>query len=259
MDSQRTTWWVLSALVIVAMAAVTVGGVVTWVLQERHTQTNTYTSSAIRSVELNAGPAMVKVSPTTGGTASVTQDLRWVFSRPTVEERLDDTGTLHIDASCVYGKFLGGRSCDVELTVAVPAGVPIFAGGVSGTLDVSGMTGTITAQGGSGEIDLERDTGAVDVQVGSGRISGTDLRSSQVTAKAASGEIDLDFALPPASVTTAVSSGQASITLPRGSQYRVVSSVMSGQSSIQSGLASASASSTVSVSVASGEADVSYR
>ncbi|SEM15790.1 DUF4097 family beta strand repeat-containing protein [Streptacidiphilus jiangxiensis] len=258
MNRQRTIWWVLSALVIVVTASVTVSGLVTGILQERHTQTDTYTASAIKSVELTTGSASVRVVPTSGGDATVTQEMRWIFSRPTITERLDPaTGTLHVDAGCEGGKILG--HCDVRLTVAVPAGVPINADGGSGTVDISGMTGPITAQGGSGEIDLERDSGTLDVQVGSGQIVGTSLQSQQVTAKAGSGQVELDFALPPASVTAEVSSGQTSITLPRGQQYRVSSSVATGVSNVEGGLASASASSTVKVSVTSGEADVSYR
>ncbi|WP_052442724.1 DUF4097 family beta strand repeat-containing protein [Streptacidiphilus neutrinimicus] len=260
MNRQKTVWWVLSAAVVVVVAAVSVSGLVAWLLREHHTGQTRYRAAEVKSVELDTGPGTVQVFPTTDSSASVTQNLSWVFSRPTVNEWLDrGSGTLHVDASCAYGMLLVGSSCDIRLDIAVPAATPIKAVDGSGQLTVTAMTGPVDAQAGSGEIDLEHVSGTVAARVGSGQISGSDLGSPQVVAKAGSGRIGLDFALPPATVTAAVSSGQASVSVPRGQQYRVTASAISGNTDVAAGLSSPTASATITVSVTSGEADVNYR
>jgi hypothetical protein len=259
MDRQKTVWWVLAAVVIAVAATLSAGTLLTQLLQKQWSHTDAYTADQVKSVQLNTGSAQVQVFPTTDGTARVTQSMHWVFSKPMVNESFDrSTGTLHIYATCEGSKFLGS-SCGIELAVAVPATAAIDAEGGSGQLQVGAMTGPVTALTTSGEVDLSRTSGPLDIRVDSGQISGSNLRSTQVTAQAGSGEVDLDFDLPPTSVTAGVTSGKASVGLPRGTQYRVNASTTSGDTSVDPTLAAPSAAGTINVSVTGGEADVHYR
>lgn len=259
MDRQNRIWWVLAAVVITVAATFSAGTLLTWMLRKQSNHTDAYPADQVRSVQLNTGSAQVQVFPTTDGTARVTQTLQWVFAKPTVHESFDrSTGTLHVDATCEGSKILGS-SCGVQLDIALPAATAIDAETGSGQLHVGAMSGPVTAQAGSGEIDLSRTSGPLDVRVGSGQISGTDLQSGKVTAQADSGEVNLGFAAPPASVTASVTSGQASVMVPRGTQYRVDTTTTSGFAQVDPSLAASSASGTITVSVTSGEANVGYR
>ncbi|WP_042419241.1 DUF4097 family beta strand repeat-containing protein [Streptacidiphilus anmyonensis] len=259
MDRQKRIWWVLSALVIIVAATFSSGALLTQMLQKQSSHTDAYAADQVKSVQLNTGPAQVQVHPASGGTARVTQSMQWVFSKPTVFVKFDPaSGTLNVDASCDGEKFPVDK-CAVQLDVTVPATAEIVSTGGSGQLGVTAMAGPVTAQFGSGEVDLSRTSGALDIRVGSGQISGTDLTSDRVDAVAGSGEVDLGFAAPPVSVTAGATSGQVSVALPRGTQYRVKASVTSGSSSVDPLLSSPSATGAVSVAVTSGEADVHYR
>ncbi|RAG86078.1 hypothetical protein DN069_08695 [Streptacidiphilus pinicola] len=259
MARQKRIWWVLSALVIVVAATLSAGTMLTWMLQQQSTHTDSYTAAQIKSVQLNTGPAKVQVHPANGGTARVTQTMQWVFTKPTVVLKFDpSSGTLNVDASCEGARFLADK-CAVQLDITVPATAEVVSTGGSGQLSVTAMAGPVTAQFGSGEVDLNRASGPLDIRVGSGQISGTDLQSDKVNAVAGSGEVDLGFAAPPTTVTAGATSGQVSVAVPSGTQYRVNASVTSGESDVAPGLSSFSAPGTIAVSVTSGQAEVHYR
>ena len=196
--------------------------------------------------------------PGNGGPARVKQSMQWIFSKPTVSVNFDPgSGSLNVVASCEGAKFLASK-CSVQLDIAVPATAAIVSVGGSGQLGVASMAGPVTAQTGSGEVDLARTTGPLDIRVGSGQINATDLQSAQVTAEAGSGEVDLAFAAPPTSVTARATSGQVSVAVPPGTQYRVNASVVSGEKNVDPALSVPSAAGTITVSVTSGQANVQY-
>jgi hypothetical protein len=261
MNRQTRVWWVLSAVVITVTATLTAGGLVGWMVQRNSApQTKVYPADRIRSVQLNTGSASVQITPAKDGRATVTRRLHWVFTEPQVSEHFDPaSGTLSVDASCDGLKFFGDSGCNVQLDIAVPPTVVVNAQVSSGALGVTDVSGPVTATANSGEIDLNRVSGPLDVRVGSGQITGTSLRSGQVAVQAGSGQVDLDFAAPPTNVTARAGSGEVLVAVPHGGQYRVTATGTDGATSVDPALVSASATGTISVSVASGEADVRYR
>lgn len=260
MDRQKRVWWLLSAGVIAVAATLSAGTLLVWLLQQQSIHTDSYAADQVKSVQLTTGSAQVQVHPVTGATAQVRQSMQWIFSKPTVTVHFDPaTGTLSVDAGCDGGvKFIASK-CAVQLDITVPATAAIDSAGGSGQLSVTAMTGPVTAQAGSGEVDLSRTTGPLDIRVGSGQITGTELRSDKVNAVAGSGQVELDFAASPASVTAGATSGQVDVGVPRGTQYRVTTSVSSGDSSVDPAMSAPSATGTITVSVTSGEAAVHYR
>ncbi|MEY9845113.1 DUF4097 family beta strand repeat-containing protein [Streptacidiphilus sp. MAP5-3] len=257
MTPRRGLWYGLATLVVVGLSA---SFVVSLLVQQQATDVRSYPHDTVTAVDVVAPGAAVVIQPGPGGQAQVTENLRWFTDRPHVSQSFDPkTGMLSIQADCKSAKFLTGGGCSVELDISVPPTASVHAVSDSGATTVKQMAGPVDVQTASGAIESDGVSGQVSARADSGAITANALLSDDVAATATSGAITLDFAAPPATVTAGVTSGALDVQLPRGTQYRVVSTAGSGPADVDPGLSSTSAVDTVTTSSTSGEVAIGYR
>ncbi|MEZ0065615.1 hypothetical protein ABIA32_001615 [Streptacidiphilus sp. MAP12-20] len=276
---RRGLWYALAALVVVVTVAVSGTSVVTWLVEQHASHTTPYANSNVRTVKVDAPSASIRVVAGQDGTASVTENLSWVTSKPVVDQTLDPaSGTLKIAVRCDSPeKFLGGGGCGAQLDIQVPAAASVLSQSDSGSTTITGLSGSVDVETSSGAIHLNNLSGEVRAQASSGEITGDSLQSAQVSAVAFSGAVSLDFAKPPTQVTAKVTSGAINLSLPRGSQYRITASTYSGgDPAIDQGLAvtsppsapsapgatpapTSASSGSITATATSGAIDIHYR
>jgi len=157
-------------------------------------------------------------------------------SDPDVSYRLTGT-SLSVDTEC-------GSDCRASYEIEAPTGVTVRGGvhsgsltlvGVagadvtvtSGDIDLQGVTGTTKARATSGSITANALTGPATFEVTSGDVEATDLTGgAAIRADVSSGSVALRLAQP-APVTARASSGDINLEVPSGS-YRIQQQTGSG-------------------------------
>lgn len=155
---------------------------------------------------------------------------------PEVSYRITGT-TLTVDTNC-------GSDCRASYEIEAPTGVAVrgdlHSGNMtligvasadvavnSGEIDLQGVTGTVKAKATSGNITANALTGPATFEVTSGDVAATDLTGGgAIRAVASSGSLDLRLAQP-ASVTARASSGDIDLEVPAGA-YRIQQRAESG-------------------------------
>jgi hypothetical protein len=89
-------------------------------------------------------------------------------------------------------------------------------------------------------------------------VANSGLTSQRFSASATSGQITLGFRAPPHVLAAALGAGDAEITLPAGSRYRIVSSSGAGALSVAPGLSDARSGSVLTVTIRTGAASIGY-
>jgi hypothetical protein len=187
-------------------------------------------------VEPGSGEVVVRTAPVSN--VQVKRVVRYRGDEPGATYRIEGT-TLIVDTDC-------GRRCSVSYDISAPEGVAVRGSngsgdmtltGVSradvsvgsGSILVTGATGTVRAQTGSGDVTVTDAAGAVSMRTGSGTVVGRGL-GGDVTAQTGSGDITLALSTPH-SVWAQASSGSVDLSVPAGS-YRVKSDTGSGDRDI---------------------------
>jgi Putative adhesin len=144
-------------------------------------------------------------------TAQVTEGLR----TPHRSATRSAGGTLRLSASCSGG--IGGSSCDVGYTVAVPAGTRL-------AVDSSGGDITVRDYASRAPLDLHRSSGDVDavgISVPSLRLGSSTsdvhaqgIRARVVDAESSAGDTALGLASPARSLTATSSAGDVRLVVP---------------------------------------------
>ena len=129
--------------------------------------------------------------------------------------------------------------CHAELVLHVPVGTAvevhsssgdITASGVGGDLVLETNSGDVTALGVTGSVDLRTASGDVSLRGGSGRValeshsgdvSGGDIASELVSAETRSGDVNLEFRVPPRDVEASTASGDVHLAVPDTAEYDV--------------------------------------
>ncbi|WP_438293972.1 DUF4097 family beta strand repeat-containing protein [Streptomyces sp. HUAS TT7] len=212
---------------------------------------------AVSAVEVDAGSAEITVTTGAAGQVTMNGSVTWAMKRPKIE-RTWDGDTLKVHARCdgFVDEFL--QNCQVDLKLAVPAGVSLKVKSGSGPIKVSDLTGPVDLQGGSGSMKLRGLKGTVKAKVGSGEIQASQLSSSEADLKAGSGTVNADFIVAPRRVKARAGSGSVSVTVPEGALYRVEGGKGSGSRSVQKELRDDGSDRVLDVSSGSGSVTVGY-
>jgi hypothetical protein len=189
-----------------------------------------------RSVTPSGDQASVSVDngnltlePAAGNQVVLTGVAHYGLLRPTVDVTTSGTG-ISITAHC--SPFLVGE-CDVDLTVAVPAGIAVTASTDSGDITASDLD-DLTLHADSGDLQVNGGSGQLHLSTDSGQITGVGMDASDVNASADSGSISLDFARAPADVSIQDDSGDVTVTVPSGGPaYAVSAHSDSGSTSVE--------------------------
>jgi Putative adhesin len=141
------------------------------------------------SVHTSSGD--VRIQPGDTDQIVLTERIQHTFSNPKVKAIATPDG-VRIEDGCRWW----ASTCEVDFTLAVPAGQ---------TIQVDTSAGDITATGQSGVLNL--DTSA-------GDIHGDGLTSSTVVASTSAGDVRLVFDRPPDDVQVDTSAGDVTVRLP---------------------------------------------
>ncbi|QTE30876.1 DUF4097 family beta strand repeat-containing protein [Pengzhenrongella sicca] len=227
---------VSTALLLVLVSALSVVSLLSR-LSEHHT--GSY--AGIRTVEIHAGFEDVELTGSATATSvSMDRAAAWSLFKPVIAERLDGD-RLVISSRCQLPVGLG---CSGHIILVVPAGVAVQLFASDGTVQVGEMSGPTTLNVEDGRTILRALSGEVDVTSSDGDITGTDLaggltvrtsdgsvdltglRSTRVDAQTSDGDVRLDFAAAPISVTAQTDDGSIRVIVPNdGDAYRVIADV----------------------------------
>lgn len=150
-----------------------------------------------------------------------------------------DGGTLTLPTDC-------GFNCHMEYEVTAPAGVKVTgqlrSGGVSltdvGAVDLTLTSGDVMIDGATAPVRIKATSGNVSVSGAPGvtlEATSGDLEARDITgpvdARVTSGNLDLELSKP-ASVTASVTSGDLTLTVPRGS-YQLKQRTADGDATVE--------------------------
>jgi hypothetical protein len=198
--SRRTTLLVISALVL--GVAVTAGAPALEVALAETDRTTVEIPGEVARLAVASRNGAVEVR---AGTPGVTFSSRWAVLEPDPVVELED-GILRIADGCPQGRFFG--SCQVDITVTVPAGVPVEAEAINGAVTLAGREGGVAAATTNGAITLTGSPAAANLTTVNGDVTAT------LTAR-------------PRTLAATTTNGGVTVTLPDGS-YAVDASTVNG-------------------------------
>jgi hypothetical protein len=221
---------VAAAIVVVGALAFGTLLVVSSFFKRQHTETKTFTAT-VSTVRVTTDVGDVRVRTVEAGepirtSARITK----AFQEPRWSANLD-AGTLEVVGECNGdGVFF---DCSVDLTVSVPAGVPVRIQSDTGDVTVTGAftdvdantsTGDVLVQGATGPVRIETDTGDVRSLATAGRL---------VEAETDTGDVRLLFDSPPEAVTARTNTGDVTVRVPDdGAAYDVDTDTSTGDTSV---------------------------
>jgi putative adhesin len=195
LSTPRLVLLLTGVLLVVCGAAVGASEVLT---NER--STDRAIASHIERVVVRADTGHVNLSGAEGSRVVVSERLRWIWRKPRISMRVDGS-TLIVSAECPGSSTL--NRCKADLDLAIP------------------FDADVVVRGDSGDISAERLAGHLDLTTDSGDVAGRDLNPTVVKATTDAGNVDLDFATQPVSVSANSDSGDVDVTVPAGGEYRV--------------------------------------
>lgn len=195
------------------------------------TQTSTYTN--ITKVQITADSGNIDITPASKDKTTIVNDLQWRSNRPQVQEYVSGA-TLYVTTTCVGDSSLWHTNiCNVHITAQVPVGAIITAGTQSGNITTQNLQGDQHLTANSGTITATSPQGNVWAQTDSGSINGITLGNGSFTANADSGDVNLQFSDAPSILTSTVTSGNITVSVPSDSTaYHISSSTESGSNTI---------------------------
>jgi hypothetical protein len=209
-------WFTIGAVATVAVLGYAGWQGVTWLLpQQTDEQHQTY-HQQVGKVELDFNAGSATLLRGQDGQVDVDQKTMWsLFAKPTVQQTWEGD-TLHISVRCPDGSFLGvSDRCSADFSLRIPANVTVDARTEAGSLRVKDTTGDTKLSTTAGDIEFDNTSGKLSAQTNAGSVTGTGLRSTDVTVSMDVGSADLQFAVPPHLVDAEVSAGDLQIAVPK--------------------------------------------
>ena len=240
------------SVIFVSCSAVQVAGWTTGAVDQRAHRTIT---GPVDELQIRAGGGDVVLMPARGDDVVIDSRARGSLQTPELE--VDINGyDVAVNGGC--DEFAFGH-CEATLLVQVPAGTAVRVDASSGDLSAEGLDANVTLHTDSGDVRARRLNGRLDLNTASGDVDGADLRSDTVRAHSASGDVDLDFALPPDTVDADTSSGDVRIFVPRGPEvYSVDVDTGHGDETIDVSR-DAGSSRLLKADTGSGDVEIAYR
>ncbi|MFG3342432.1 DUF4097 family beta strand repeat-containing protein [Glycomyces sp. NPDC048151] len=219
--TSRTVWWIVGAAVTgtVLLLALAATGVWIWSVaspEKSETRTETY-DQAVAGVDVATEVGHIDLSASADSTLVVDRETRWRGEEP------EPTETWHGDTFAAVGEcddrlvvFWDGDECEVNYTLALPAGAAAKAENSVGDVTMDGLDGTI------------------DVETSVGDIEGENLRATETVAESSVGSVYLEFAEVRGGIDVTTSTGDVEIVVPDdGTTFDVVFASGVGSEDIQ--------------------------
>lgn len=170
--------------------------------------------------------------------------------RADVDRRVDHRwsrhgGTWVLDLSCPEHGDRAGR-CPRLPEVDVPAGTAVTVSARNAGIDAAGVSGALDLTTVNGDVTVTRSgraEAAVRLATRNGSVRATALEAGRLRTGTVNGDLDLDCATAPDTVTAATTNGSVRLAVPRDAPaYRVRATTANGRPSVTLPTASASAS-----------------
>lgn len=210
-------------LASVAIAAVALGGLSGCVLwPPTTTSDDTEYSEQITSVRIDADSGSITITGERGfDGATVRRELRYLGAAGAGDSHHVEDGTLVLEGC--------GRTCSVNYTVVVPAGIPVGGTTSNGPLTLNNLGG-IDVRTSNGAITLSDIDGDIAARSSNGRITGSDLTGGGVEVETSNGAIELRLGTPQ-DIWAKTSNGRIEVSVPDGS-YAVDADTSNGSEEI---------------------------
>jgi hypothetical protein len=202
-----------------------------WTVGTAHRSEHRVLRGVVTEIRIDGSAGDVTLVPSAGRDVVVDSRAHGTLWLPKLETRIDGDhvtvrGACHV---VVFG------SCGATFVVHVPEGIAVRVKSSSGDVRASGLSGPVNLQVSSGDVEVTALSGGTTAHVSSGDISarglagqvvlesssgdvvGSELNAGFVEAHASSGDVDVDLATVPKGVNASSSSGDVSISVPRGS------------------------------------------
>ena len=166
--------------------------------------------------------------------------------------------TLVVDGSCRQ-RGISLFDCQVDLTLVVPAGIPVEIESNTGDLSVDGGFSAVDARTNTGDIVVRRATGPVQLRTNTGDVRSLATSATALTARTTTGDVRLVFDVAPRTVTTQTNTGDVKVLVPDdGGAYSVVTETDTGDETVDVGNIP-SAANKISAKTNTGDVTVAYR
>ncbi|MDX6246194.1 MAG: hypothetical protein QOE76_3917 [Frankiales bacterium] len=207
----------------------------------------------VQVLAVDARDGSVRLEPSADGNVHVRVKGVYALSRPRLTTASTAAGVTVTGRQCSGG---GINICTQDVTIEVPAGFRVTATSGGGDVRASGLTGEVSLSSSAGSVHDDGAVGRLVMSSSAGDVSGTNLRSSDVTASSSGGDVDLTFGADPTRVEAGSSAGDVAVRVPGAVAYRVT--VKSSGGSATSTVHEDSAS-TRTIDAHSSAGDVSVR
>lgn len=224
-------WRVLAGLFVVGMLVQGTFQVITVLAHEERTETETFSAEALTSLTIANSNGRVRIHATAESDeisvrAEISDGLR-----ATGESRTVVGDVLELRGTC---PGVGSDFCWVNYDVTVPADLPVTVRANSGRVEVSGLAGDLAVNADDGSIILDGVSGSLDVSTDNGRITGLDVRSTEVVADSDNGSVELTFTSAPDAVRATTNNGSVEVVVPDdGTTYRAELQTDNGRETLE--------------------------
>ena len=162
--------------------------------------------------------ASVALSPSTDGQVHVDARGTYLGNEPKLRVTTSG-GVTTISGGCPTQWF---GFCSVDLTIRLPADVPVTVLARNGRLSTTGLTGSLELETTNGRIQTDGSRGDLDLRTTNGGIEVRDSSSGRVSATTTNGGVELEFVDPPSDVEARSTNGRIVVRVPDdGEAYRV--------------------------------------
>lgn len=169
----------------------------------------------------SASHVNISVIPGAAKRLDLERTLLWTRDRPVVTEEWDGR-TLRLDVRCSDGDRPGDSACETHHILRVPAATDVEV--VSrrvGTVMASGIEGDLRLSTTVGDVSVEGAKGALRVRARTGNVMGFELGAAEVDVETGTGDVDLEFTVPPSDVSAVVrTTGDVRVRVPDEERYR---------------------------------------
>jgi hypothetical protein len=222
------------AAVVLTVAVVAVGTlmVVSTFFQRVHTESRAFTGT-VGAVQVSEDVGDVKVRVVDPGEqVRATARIRKSFDDGEWTAELEG-GMLVVTGSCREQGF-SLFDCEVDLTLDVPAGIPVSVQSHTGDVDVDGAFSDVRARTNTGDVVVRRAAGPVDIRTNTGDVRSLATAASAVSAETTTGDVRLVFDVPPRTVSTETNTGDVAVLVPDdGRVYGVVTDTQTGDETVE--------------------------
>lgn len=211
-ESARSLWLAVGGVVLVFTVLACMVSLLSWLGRQSETQRLEYRRPALLEIDVQSTEVVLQAYESGG--VSVERHLTWASAKPAAHEQWRGD-TLRLSMDCPAGPQLPG--CSTAYHVWVPADLPVSVRTSTGAVRLADLRGRIT------------------VDTASGDVRGSGLGAGDVSATGGTGDVALAFSAVPGRVAVRTSSGDITVTVPRGRAYNVRAEAAEGVATVAVG------------------------